>query len=309
MPSTSKVRPQSLADQLLANAGEGEITPGEQAAAAEASFRSVPRALLIPIERLTPSQDNPRTSFENLDVLADSIAERGVLQPLVVRRDPQRPGYYITIAGARRLLAANIVLSNPDQVVRAHVMALPCVVSDDADRDAFADALAENLARQDLSRAEVMAALLRLEHDYGWSARYIARRIGRSASDVAELLGIAKDDVVSVLVAENIITPTVAGQIRRLPKALRPFAVDGVRAGRLRTVADIQRLRREGDAPIRALSPHLNMPTSEAALPTHGVSDIGHPMCRQPTRLAGNSTGDSRSSRYQSSAGVTASPW
>lgn len=275
MRSSTKLRPLSLADRLLVEAGEGEITAEEQASAAEASFSPVPRALLVPIERIAPSRDNPRKSFSGLDELAESIAERGVLQPLVVRRDAERPGYYITVAGARRLLAALIVRGSDDPQSRTRVAVLPCVVMDETDHDAFADALAENLAREDLSRGEVMDALLRLQNDYGWSARYIARRIGRSKSDVIELLGIAKDESVAPLVRDELITATTAGQIRRLPKQLRSQAVEGVRTGELKTAEDVRRLRREEQAPQSADSSEGVRPTLPPPVEPNSVTDIG----------------------------------
>jgi ParB family chromosome partitioning protein len=283
MASSSRRQPRSLASQLLASDDLGEISAEERAAAAEASFGAVPRALLLPIERLAPNPDNPRKVFEHLGDLAASIAERGVLQPLLVRRDHEHPGFYITVAGARRLLAARIVQGHDDAASRAQVINLPCVIMDQTDRDAFADALAENLARQDLSRAEVMGALDRLHKEYGWSARYIAKRTGRSVGDVAELLGIARDESVAVLVRDEIITPTTAGQIRRLPIELRPEAIQGVQAGRVKTVEDVRRIRRRAEAsaaPTAARADHLEQ-TPQAAAPTvtipRRVSDIGHP--------------------------------
>jgi ParB family chromosome partitioning protein len=273
MASSTKQRPRALASQLLAASEQGDISAEEQASAAEASFTPVPHALLVPIERLAPNPDNPRKTFEHLDDLADSIAERGLLQPLVVRRDPARPGFYVTIAGARRLLAARVVQGHEDPASRARVSSLPCVVMDESERDAFADALAENLARQDLSRMEVMTALSRLHDEYTWSARYIARRTGRSVGDVAELLGIARDETIAPLVRDEIITPTTAGQIRRLPAGLRPGAIAGVQAGRVKTVEDVRRFRREAEAgpPARPVTP-----ARPAAVLPQGPSDIGH---------------------------------
>jgi hypothetical protein len=168
---------------------------------------------------------------------------------------------------------------------------------DETERDAFADALAENLSRDDLSRAEVMDALLRLQREYGWSARYIARRTGRSVGDVAELLGVAKDDEVGVLVRDEIISATVGGQIRRLRKDLQAEAIVGVRAGRVKTVADVQRLRRQESSRPMPSAPHSDTrpisdtahsnqageqePSMEVAVHerlrvVEGVSDIGH---------------------------------
>lgn len=277
MPASARQRPRSLADRLLADAGGDEITAAERAAAAEASFRPVPRALLVPIERLAPSHDNPRKAFDDLDELAASIAERGVLQPLVVRPEPERPGYFVTVVGARRLLAARIVQTSAEAAERARVAALPCVVTDEVDRDAYADALLENLARKDLSRAEVMAALLRLQQEFGWSARYIARRTGRSVSDVAELLKVAKDESVAGDVRAELITPSVAGQIQRLPPPLREAVLQEVHAGRSKTVEDIKRLRRRATTPPGDEGrPNSDAPTSAApaALPGPAATDV-----------------------------------
>lgn len=279
MALLSRHQPHSLASQLLAVGDPGEISATERAAAAEASFGPVPRALLLPIERIAPNPDNPRKTFDHLDNLAVSIAERGILQPLLVRRDPVRPGYYITVAGARRLLAARVVQGHEDAASRARVAQLPCVVMDQTERDAFADALAENLARQDLSRAEVMTALTRLHREYGWSARYIARRTGRSVSDVAELLGIAADETVAPFVRDEIITPTTAGQIRRLPVELRPVAIAGVQSGRVKTGEDVRRLRRLVAAPPASMeqqSAKGEPPKSGTVIFSHQESDIGH---------------------------------
>lgn len=212
---------------------------------AESSFRRIDRALAIPIERLAPSPDNPRTETldENLQEFAASIAERGILQPLAVRRDPEKPGYYYVIAGSRRLLAAQIVRMSERPEERARVEELPCVVREGTPEDIFADALVENLARQDLSRAEAMHALRRLQDDYGWAVRDIARRTGRSPGDISELLNVARDADLAPFVAAETISPSAAVQIRRLPEELRPAAIEGVRAGTVRKVKDVQRLR------------------------------------------------------------------
>ncbi len=275
MPSKKRAHPPSLADRLLAATGEGAITAAEQAAAAEASFSPVPGAVLVPIERIAPSPDNPRKSFEGLDELADSIAERGLLQPLLVRRDGQRPGHYVTVAGSRRLRAAQLVRERGDPAGAGRVAALPCTVEEATDREAFADALTENLARQDLSRAEVMAAVVRLHEEEAWSAREIARRTGRSFSDVAELLRVARDDEVAAMVRAQVLTPTAAGQLQRLPRDLKAAALDGARKGRLRTVQDIRRLR--GGARGAGTSPDVADGRDQAGAPRAAQRDAPDP--------------------------------
>lgn len=268
MPSPTRQRPRSLADQLLSESGEGEITPEEQASAAEASFAPVPRALMIPIERLVPSGDNPRKNFEGIDELAESIAERGVLQPLLVRRDQERAGYYRLIAGERRLQAARRVQGFDDPAERGRVTHLPAVIRDETDRDAFADSLAENVARNDLTRAELMDALVRLHEEYGWGIRHIARRTGRSPGDISELLNLAGDERLAPLVRDERVYASVAGEIRRLPEVLQPEAIERLRNGRIKTVGDVRRLRRDHERSEAASMVAHHPPTAPPHPPT-----------------------------------------
>ena len=118
-------------------------TRAELAQTAERGWDRLERARKIPIERLAPNPDNPRTHYDELEPLANSIATRGILLPLLVRADLERPGYYLTIAGSRRLLAARMVAGRDDQAARLRVQQLPCIITDSDDRDAFADALLE----------------------------------------------------------------------------------------------------------------------------------------------------------------------
>ncbi|MDQ2831697.1 MAG: ParB/RepB/Spo0J family partition protein, partial [Chloroflexota bacterium] len=208
-PSRYKDRYDKLLDDSLAIVQSRDFSAEELAQTAEDAFKRVPGAVMVPIERIEPNPDNPRqvmdeTAMENL---AASISERGLLQPLVVRRDGARPGHYVVIAGSRRLLAARLVHGDPDEAVRACAAHLPCIVKDLSDNDAFADALLENLARADLSRAETMDALLRLHTEYGWSGNKIAKRTGRSQGDVSELLGIAQDTELANLVRADKLKP------------------------------------------------------------------------------------------------------
>jgi ParB/RepB/Spo0J family partition protein len=226
-----------------------EFTLAEQAASAPAyvgyeyGLDAIPNGFLIPLERLLPWEEQPRKVFDEQEMgqLTRSIASGGVIQPLVVRRHPDQPGYYIVVAGHRRLLAARRVHGSEDPEERARVEMLPCVVREVSDSDAFAAALVENLVRTDLTRREVMEAVLRLEHDYGWSGREIARRTGRNAGDVHELLRIARHPILSALVADEVLSPTAAGVLERLPPDPQAEAIARVRSGRLRTTAEAER--------------------------------------------------------------------
>ena len=245
-----------------------DFSIAELAQTAEDSFARIPGAVLVPIERIDPNPDNPRRRLNDA-ALADltvSIAERGLLQPLVVRRNPDRAGEYVVIAGSRRLLAARRAHSDPDEAVRTRVATLPCIIKEESDHDAFADALLENLARSDLSRAEMMEALLRLHNDYGWSSHYIAKRTGRNQSDISQLLGVARNPDLAQLVRQEVIKPTVAGEINRLPDLVRDATIAEVRAGTVRTVADV-RLRRRPAPPPTATSLAVSQTESQSAQP------------------------------------------
>ncbi|MDQ2830850.1 MAG: ParB/RepB/Spo0J family partition protein [Chloroflexota bacterium] len=273
-------RPSSLYDQLRDRAGVQEITPERLAVVAEQSLQAIPSAVLIPVERITENPDNPRqkTSEQALHDLAASIAERGLLQPLVVRRAANRPGHYVVIAGSRRLLAARLVSGDPNDEVRARVAQLPCVVKDVADRDAFADALLENLARADLSRAEMMEAVLRLHRDYEWSGKYIAKRTGRNQGDISTLLKVASSPPLRDLVRNEVIKPTVAGIIAHLPDKEREQAIADAEAGRVRTVADIKRRQQAIDVNTTETTPTAAQHVEDVAISKLVHGDMSHPI-------------------------------
>jgi len=247
---------------LLEASEDWDLTPVEDSKAIEASFERLERVLLIPIERISPTQDNPRQTFTKLDELAASIEAEGLIQPLVVRRDPHKPGHYVTVAGARRLMAANLLRGHEDAEVRARVAKLPCVVVELGDDEALAKALAENVARQDLTRAELMEAVLRLERDFGWSGNRIAKAMGRSQGDISVLLRVAKDPELSALVRKEVISPSAAGELVQLPEEQRRQALSEVYQGRLRTVDQVRRLNTRRQT---ARSRVIPLPTEDRA--------------------------------------------
>lgn len=129
----------------------------------------------LPLDRLTIGEDvRLDEDTEALEELAASIADLGVLQPLVVRLAVD--GWEV-VAGRRRLAAARI----------ADLDAVPCIVRDLDDDRAFDAALAENLHRRSLSWIEVALAYARLR-DRGMQQRQVAALVGKSESHVSQLL-------------------------------------------------------------------------------------------------------------------------
>jgi ParB family chromosome partitioning protein len=132
----------------------------------------------IPVEMIVPNPDQPRKSFdrEALDRLAESVAEAGVIQPLVVH--PLADGRYELIAGERRWRAAR----------RAEIDVVPAVLRSEAEPLRLQTALIENMAREDLSPVEEARACAALVEDLGVSREEIARRTGRSRPAISNLI-------------------------------------------------------------------------------------------------------------------------
>jgi ParB family chromosome partitioning protein len=134
----------------------------------------------VPIERLHPSRVQPRTRFdeEALDTLADSIREQGILQPILVRRHPERPSDYEIVAGERRWRAAQ----------KAQLHEVPVVIRELDDSTALELAIVENVQRQDLNPLEEAEGYRRLMEEFGHSQEALARLIGKSRPHIANTL-------------------------------------------------------------------------------------------------------------------------
>lgn len=141
-----------------------------------------PVAQRLPIDLLRPSPFQPRRDFaeEQLETLTQSVRERGVLQPLLVRPAPGGAAVttYEIVAGERRWRAAQ----------RAGLHEVPAVVHEMGDAAALELALIENLQRQDLSAMDEAEAFQRLIQEFGHTQEDMARAFGRSRSHVANTL-------------------------------------------------------------------------------------------------------------------------
>ena len=133
-----------------------------------------PRAIEIPVDRLSPNPFQPRRSFteEGLEQLAESIRHHGVLQPIVVR--PSGDGYQL-IAGERRWRAAQI----------AGLQRIPAVVRELDDPGMVQVALIENLQREDLNPIEEASAYRRLMDEFDMTQEQLSNAIGRSRPAIA----------------------------------------------------------------------------------------------------------------------------
>ena len=137
-----------------------------------------PELRSLPVELIRPNPRQPRREFDEsaLAALADSLRERGVLQPVLVR--PRAGGTYELIAGERRWRAAQA----------AGLDTVPALVRDQEDADTLELALVENMARQDLTPVEEARACALLVDELGLTRDEVGRRVGRSRVAVSNLM-------------------------------------------------------------------------------------------------------------------------
>jgi ParB family chromosome partitioning protein len=142
------------------------------------SHREGDVVLSLPIESIRPNPRQPRHDFhpDEIDPLADSIREQGLLQPVLVRRSPG--GVYELIAGERRWRAA----------ARAGFEQIPAIVREASDEEMLPLALVENLVREDLNPIDEALAYKELADSFDWTQEEIARWVGRGRANVANTM-------------------------------------------------------------------------------------------------------------------------
>ena len=157
----------------------------------------------INIENIEPCSFQPRTEFnqEALETLAQSIKEKGILQPLLLRKKGEK---YEIIAGERRCRAAKL----------AGLKAVPAVIKNLTDSETLEIALIENLQRENLSAIEEADGLNRLMSEYEYTQEVIAKVIGKSRSHIANTLRLLSlPDEIKQMIKENKLS---AGHARTL---------------------------------------------------------------------------------------------
>lgn len=157
------------------NALLGDVAKDEREAGGEGAVRGSVR--MIPVSAIAPHPEQPRRHFDEaaLDELAASVAQHGVIQPIIVR--PHGHDYQI-VAGERRWRAAQ----------RARLHEVPVVIREYSDTETLQIALLENIQRQDLNAIEEARAYQRLLDEFGHTQEELARAVNKSRSHVANLL-------------------------------------------------------------------------------------------------------------------------
>lgn len=183
---------------------ENPAVPGDAAGARE-----------IPIELIRRNPDQPRRRFGEAEIaeLADSIREKGVLQPVLVRPAPGAPAEYQLVAGERRWRAAQ----------QAGLKAIPALVRDLDDRQVLEIAIIENVQRADLGPIEESLSYRALMDRFGRTQDEVARVVGKSRPHVANALRLLSLPAeVQTLLADGLLT---AGHARALVGSINPLGL------------------------------------------------------------------------------------
>jgi len=191
------------------------------------------------IEGIKPNPRQPRNrmSEEQINELADSIREHGVIQPLIVTQG-ETPDEYILIAGERRLVAAG----------QAGLESVPVIIREASDRERLELALIENLQRSDLGALEAAQAFRQLAEDFKLSHEEIAVHVGKSRSTVTNtlrLLNLAPE--VQSALAEEVISEGHA-------RALLSLEISQYQTAALETVISGGLNVRQTEALVRKMS-------------------------------------------------------
>ncbi len=208
-----------------------------------------------PIEFLRANPRNPRKNFHESEIedLAASIRERGIVQPILVRTAPGSPDAFEIIAGERRWRAAQ----------RAGLHEVPIIVIEASDKDALAIAIVENVQRSDLNALEEASGYQQLMSEHGYSQAEVAQILGKSRSHVANTLRLLNlPQEARTLLASGQITAGHARALLALPDpdaAARRIVAEGL------TVRDVERMSQKPAEPPKEKAPPRPAPDKDDA--------------------------------------------
>lgn len=198
-----------------ASLGRGLSALFGEAAEDYSALDKVRQSKQVPIEFIHPGKYQPRRTFDDeaLQGLVESIRDKGILQPLLVRRDSETTNSYELIAGERRWRAAQV----------AGLHEVPVIIRELSDREALEIALIENIQRQDLTPLEEAEGYKRLMEEFEHTQEDLARSVGKSRSHVANMMRLlALPDPVKGMVQDGALS---AGHARALLTSSDPVSV------------------------------------------------------------------------------------
>lgn len=223
-------------------------------AASTGSAAEAPRGGVstLPIELIQPNPDQPRKTMTEaeLDALAESIADKGIVQPILVR--PIKGDRYEIVAGERRWRAAQ----------RARLHEVPALVRELTDRETLEIGIVENVQRADLNPVEEAQAYKQLVERFGHTQDEVAKAVSKSRSHVANMMRLlALPDSVLAHLAEGRLSAGHARAIATAPNAA--VLADNIVARGL-SVREAEKLAKSGDA-VPATSKGVKSPAGKDA--------------------------------------------
>lgn len=195
----------------------------------------------VPIEQIEPNPEQPRRYFNDADLadLANSIREKGVIQPLIVRPAPGQPDRFQIVAGERRWRAA--------QMAQKHD--LPVVVRELDDTEVLEIAIIENIQRADLNPVEEASGYRQLMDRFGHTQERLAEALGKSRSHIANLLRLLSLPAeVQAYLADGRLS---AGHARALIPTDDPLKLARIVVDKGLSVRETERLAKDGGAKPR----------------------------------------------------------
>jgi ParB family chromosome partitioning protein len=246
------------ADVLASLASEGE-----------AGVTELSNAVEIDITKLATNPNQPRKTVgeEGLRELAASIAEKGILQPIVVRRAGTQ---FIIVAGERRYRAA----------LSVGLERMPAIIREATGDEAIEQSLIENLQRENIDPIEESSSFRQLMQAHGYSMRDLASRLHKSHAYVAERLQLTRHEDIARAVTAGAISPKAASELARVEDdAKRQELTSRVVKGELDS-RDISRAKR-GEPSIRGSVPPTPSGASKAGEERAVTQAVGTPAAAQ----------------------------
>ena len=217
---------------------------------------------MLPIELIRPNPDQPRKAMaeSELEALAASIAEKGIVQPILVRPAKGQAEAYEIVAGERRWRAAQ----------RARLHEVPALVRELSDQETLEIGIVENVQRADLNPIEEAQAYRQLIDRYGHTQEEVARAVSKSRSHVANMVRLLSfPAIVLTYLAEGKIS---AGHARAIATAPNPEALVQLIVDKGLSVRDAERLARQAlDRPTPSRRSAAAAPASDKDADTRSL--------------------------------------
>jgi ParB family transcriptional regulator, chromosome partitioning protein len=162
----------------------------------------------LAITQISTDKNQPRKSFSNIDLLANSVKQQGIIQPIIIKKDANKNSSFIIIAGERRFLAAK----------QAGLETVPCIVREEDDATILLIQLLENSQREQVAPLEEAYAIKKLIDNMKLSKSQIAKELGQPASWVSMRLGLlnASDKIKKLITDHKVEDFRTVHELRKL---------------------------------------------------------------------------------------------